>query len=304
MFLRLRSRRLSLLIATIRTTFTDLDLRTTRRIDCSSTAYRASTNVSTSAPTVDAPARKFEKAKRNIGRRNKGKIRKGPSGRLDIIIGPEESQRRYWERSVEAWKARFPSALSRPHLSPEKKQVRNWTRRTRAQPSGAQVHPDGHARAPSSVPLLRKNLLSVRPTTASAITVAALDRSLPAVLRVDVNTVPPDVLLIVDRNYHPRLVRPLLATMTIIVAPRHTATVVVAELRAEDVDILGERLMQFSQCSPYCWHSAVVVWHSVLTMSSHNHTREVVQTDGSSDSEGLAMEERLTHHQAVSDGPQ
>ncbi|KAI0284781.1 hypothetical protein BC826DRAFT_1189856 [Russula brevipes] len=33
-------------------------------------------------------------------------MRKGPSSRLDIMIGPEESQRRYWERSVEAWKAR------------------------------------------------------------------------------------------------------------------------------------------------------------------------------------------------------
>ncbi|KAI0284778.1 hypothetical protein BC826DRAFT_1054748 [Russula brevipes] len=31
------------------------------------------------------------------------------------------------------------------------------------------------------------------------------------------------------------LVHPLLATMTTIVAPRHTATVVVAELRVEDV---------------------------------------------------------------------
>jgi len=64
------------------------------------------------------------------------------------------------------------------------------------------------------------------------------------VRRVDVNTVPPDVLLIVDCIYHPRLVRPLLATMTIIVAPRHTATVVVAELRAEDVvrEFLEERI--------------------------------------------------------------
>ncbi|KAI0285565.1 hypothetical protein BC826DRAFT_1179044 [Russula brevipes] len=39
-------------------------------------------------------------------------------------------------------------------------------------------------------------------------------------------------------------------------------------------------------------------------MSSHNHAREVVQTDGSSDSEGLAVEERLAHGQEVFDGPQ
>ncbi|KAI0290298.1 hypothetical protein BC826DRAFT_1106533 [Russula brevipes] len=36
-------------------------------------------------------------------------------------------------------------------------------------------------------------------------------------------------------------------------------------------------------------------------MSSHNHTREAVQTDGSS--EGLNMEERLTHRQEVFDEP-
>ncbi|KAI0284175.1 hypothetical protein BC826DRAFT_973438 [Russula brevipes] len=41
--------------------------------------------------------------------------------------------------------------------------------------------------------------------------------------------------------------------------------------------------------------------HSVLTMSPHDHTQEAVQTDGSS--EGLGMEERLTHHQEVFDGP-
>jgi hypothetical protein len=40
---------------------------------------------------------------------------------------------------------------------------------------------------------------------------------------------------------------------------------------------------------------------SEITKFSHSHTREVVQTDGSS--EGLAMEERLTHRQEVFDGP-
>jgi len=88
---------------------------------------------------------------------------------------------------------------------------------------------------PALLPLLRKNLLSVPPTTAGTITVEDLDWTLPALRQVDVSTDPPDVLLIVDCIYHPTLVRPLLTTMTAIAAPRHTVAVVVAELRAEDV---------------------------------------------------------------------
>jgi hypothetical protein len=88
---------------------------------------------------------------------------------------------------------------------------------------------------PALLPLLRRNLLSVPPTTADAITVAALDWTLPTLRQVDVSMDPPDVLLIVDCIYHPTLVRPLLSTMTAIAAPRHTVAVVVAELRAEDV---------------------------------------------------------------------
>ncbi|KAI0285264.1 hypothetical protein BC826DRAFT_1052275, partial [Russula brevipes] len=69
-------------------------------------------------------------------------------------------------------------------------------------------------------------LLSVPPTIASTSTVAALDWTIPALRQVDVDvsTGPPDVLLIVDCIYHLTLVRPLLATMTTIAAPRHTAT--------------------------------------------------------------------------------
>jgi len=99
---------------------------------------------------------------------------------------------------------------------------------------------------PALLPLLRKNLLSVPgpPTasagasigaTASAITVAALDWTLSARSQIDVRNEPPEVLLVVDCIYHPTLVRPLLATMTALAAPRHTVALVVVELRAEDV---------------------------------------------------------------------
>jgi len=75
------------------------------------------------------------------------------------------------------------------------------------------------------------------PTTAAAntVTVAALDWTLPALRQIDVHADPPDMLLVVDCIYHPTLVRPLLATMTALAAPRHTLALVVAELRAEDV---------------------------------------------------------------------
>ncbi|KAI0302757.1 hypothetical protein BC826DRAFT_986135, partial [Russula brevipes] len=68
--------------------------------------------------------------------------------------------------------------------------------------------------------------LSVPPTIASTITVAALDWTIPALRQVDVDvsTGPPDVLLIVDCIYHLTLVRPLLATMTTIAVPQHPAT--------------------------------------------------------------------------------
>jgi hypothetical protein len=49
---------------------------------------------------------------------------------------------------------------------------------------------------PALLPLLRKNLLSVPPTTASTITVAALDWALPALRSRD----PPGALLVVDRR--------------------------------------------------------------------------------------------------------
>ena len=88
---------------------------------------------------------------------------------------------------------------------------------------------------PALLPLLRKNVLPVPPTTTTTVTVAALDWSLPALRQVDVRADPPDMLLVVDCIYHPTLVRPLLATMTALAAPRHTIALVVAELRAEDV---------------------------------------------------------------------
>ncbi|KAI9460730.1 putative methyltransferase-domain-containing protein [Russula earlei] len=88
---------------------------------------------------------------------------------------------------------------------------------------------------PALVPLLRKNLLSVTPTTANTVTVAALDWTLPARRQVDVCADPPDVLLVVDCIYHPTLVPPLLGTMTALAEPRRTVALVVAELRAEDV---------------------------------------------------------------------
>jgi protein N-lysine methyltransferase METTL21D len=95
---------------------------------------------------------------------------------------------------------------------------------------------------PALVPLLRKNLLST-PSTA-AVTVTALDWSLPTLRQIDISADSPDVLLVVDCIYHPTLVRPLLATMSALALPRHTVALalprhtvalVVAELRAEDV---------------------------------------------------------------------
>jgi len=88
---------------------------------------------------------------------------------------------------------------------------------------------------PALLPLLRKNVLPEPPTTATAVTVAALDWTLPALRQIDVRADPPDVLLVVDCIYHPTLVRPLLTTMTALAAPRHTVALVLAELRAEDV---------------------------------------------------------------------
>jgi len=83
---------------------------------------------------------------------------------------------------------------------------------------------------PVLVPLLRKNLLS------TTVTVTALDWTLPALRQVDVRGADAlDVLLVVDCIYHPALVRPLLTTLTALATPQHTAAVVVAELRAEDV---------------------------------------------------------------------
>ena len=83
---------------------------------------------------------------------------------------------------------------------------------------------------PALVPLLRKNLLS------ASVTVTSLDWTLPALRQVDVRGADaPDLLLVVDCIYHPALVRPLLTTLTSLATPQHTAVVVVAELRAEDV---------------------------------------------------------------------
>jgi hypothetical protein len=77
----------------------------------------------------------------------------------------------------------------------------------------------------------------VPPTTtaANAVTVAALDWTLPALRQIDVRADSPDVLLVVDCIYHPTLVHPLLATMTALATARHTLALVVSELRAEDV---------------------------------------------------------------------
>jgi hypothetical protein len=88
---------------------------------------------------------------------------------------------------------------------------------------------------PALLPLLRKNVLSVPPTTTNTATVTALDWTLPALRQIDVRADPPDLLLVVDCIYHPTLVRPLLATMTALAVPRRTLALVVAELRAEDV---------------------------------------------------------------------
>ena len=64
----------------------------------------------------------------------------------------------------------------------------------------------------------------------------SLDWNLPALRQVDVRAADaPDLLLVVDCIFHPALVRPLLATLTSLATPWHTAVVVVAELRAEDV---------------------------------------------------------------------
>jgi len=83
---------------------------------------------------------------------------------------------------------------------------------------------------PALIPLLRKNVIS------APVTVIALDWTLPALRQVDVHDADaPDVLLAVDCIYHPALIRPLLTTLTALARPQHTAAVVVAELRAEDV---------------------------------------------------------------------
>jgi protein N-lysine methyltransferase METTL21D len=86
---------------------------------------------------------------------------------------------------------------------------------------------------PALIPLLRKNLLSRSSTT--AVTVTALEWTLPTLRQIDVRADSPDMLLVVDCIYHPTLVHPLLATMTALAVPRHTVALVVAELRAEDV---------------------------------------------------------------------
>ncbi|KAI9449212.1 putative methyltransferase-domain-containing protein [Lactarius psammicola] len=87
---------------------------------------------------------------------------------------------------------------------------------------------------PALVPLLRKNVLSA--SASASVTVTALDWTLPALRQVDVGGADaPDVLLVVDCVYHPALIRPLLTTLTALATPQHTAAVVVAELRAEDV---------------------------------------------------------------------
>jgi hypothetical protein len=85
---------------------------------------------------------------------------------------------------------------------------------------------------PALLPLLRKNVRS------ASVTVTALDWTLPALRQVDSDVRgpdAPDLLLAVDCIYHPALVRPLLTTLTALAMPQHTAAVVVAELRAEDV---------------------------------------------------------------------
>ncbi|KAI0291837.1 putative methyltransferase-domain-containing protein [Russula brevipes] len=219
-------------------------------------------------PTVDAPARKSEKTKRNVGRRNtsKGRRRKGSSSRSDVTKGEVEPvvleyslfqdktalRSRSGDTGSVLWKAsiEFLSLVLRQLHFPEpsSRGLFDYAKLKQAHilelGSGTGLLALGLSPLarrytatdiPALLPLLRKNLLSVPPTTAGTITVVDLDWTLPALRQVDVSTDPPDVLLIVDCIYHPTLVRPLLGTMTAIAAPRHTVAVVVAELRAEDV---------------------------------------------------------------------
>ncbi|KAH8997813.1 hypothetical protein EDB86DRAFT_2776747, partial [Lactarius hatsudake] len=85
---------------------------------------------------------------------------------------------------------------------------------------------------PALVPLLRKNILSA-PAPASAI-MTVLNWTLPALYPVDVRRADvPDVLLVVDRVFHPILVCLVLAMLTALAMVQHTS--VVAEMPTEDV---------------------------------------------------------------------
>ncbi|KAI0285562.1 hypothetical protein BC826DRAFT_1179042 [Russula brevipes] len=159
-------------------------------------------------PTVDGPVRKFEKTKRNVGRRNKGRIRKGSSSRcprrviptLKAISLPAQLAPHIFTiefLSLVLRQLHFPEPTGRglfdyAKLAEAGAHSRTW------------VHRDGRARAPSVPP--EKPALRV-PDYRHTITVAALDWALPALRSRD----PPGVLLVVDCIYHPTLVRPQLA---------------------------------------------------------------------------------------------
>ncbi|KAI0291840.1 putative methyltransferase-domain-containing protein [Russula brevipes] len=209
--------------------------------------------------TVDAPARRSEKTKQNVGRRNKGRRWKGSSSRSDPVVfeyslfqdktalrsRSDDTGSVLWKASIEFLslvlrQLHFPEPSSRglfDYAKLKQAHILELGSGTGLLALGLSPLARRYTATdmPALLPLLRKNLLSVPPTTAGTITVAALDWTLPALRQVDVSTDPPDVLLIVDCIYHPTLVRPLLGTMTAIAAPRHTVAVVVAELRAEDV---------------------------------------------------------------------
>ncbi|KAH9989562.1 putative methyltransferase-domain-containing protein [Russula vinacea] len=219
-------------------------------------------------PPVTAydPAPKSEKLNRNIGRRNRRKKREGSGIRFDHGKELEPVVLEYrlfqditalrsrsgdtgsvlWKTSIEFLslilrQLHFPEP-TRPGLFDHAK-----LRQTHVLELGAGtgllalalsplVRSYTATDIPALLPLLRKNVLSAPPTTTStAVTVAALDWTLPTLRQIDVSADPPDVLLVVDCIYHPTLVRPLLTTMTALAAPRHTVALVVAELRAEDV---------------------------------------------------------------------
>ncbi|KIY53014.1 hypothetical protein FISHEDRAFT_34178 [Fistulina hepatica ATCC 64428] len=114
------------------------------------------------------------------------------------------------------------------------------------------------------LPLIRKNLTLNSSRTANVL-VEELDweriHAVPASLRhrfslpfdpppdsestalVQADACYPDIIISVDCIYHPRLVPPLVSTLTHFTEPGHTVVVIVCELRAEDV--LREFLQQW-----------------------------------------------------------